>query len=162
MVEESSTVSMVGSKAVRAILIGGFVAGVLDITAAFVVGYKRRGLRPIDILHAVASGLLGPKSYEGGKWTAILGLALHFLIAFSWCVIYYMASRKLNFLLRYAVVSGLLYGVVVFFFMNMVVLPLSAVTFKVSFATVPLIIGLSTIMLCIGLPISLIIRKYST
>ena len=159
---ESSTTPKVGLSAVRTILIGGLVAGVLDITAACVVSYLRRGLKPADVMHAVASGLLGAKSFEGGNRTAIVGLALHFLIAFTWCVIYYVASRKLSFLLRYAVVSGLLYGVVVFFFMNLVVLPLSAVTFKVSFATVPLMIGMSTIMLCIGLPIALIVKKCSS
>ena len=54
---------------------------------------------------------------------------MHFLIALVAAAVYYAASRKLGVLLGRPVVSGLLYGVAVYVFMNFnfVVLPLSAV-----------------------------------
>jgi len=52
------------SKSLRAIFGGGFIAGALDITAAFVTS-GLRGVGPIRILQAIASGLLGADSYAG-------------------------------------------------------------------------------------------------
>jgi uncharacterized membrane protein YagU involved in acid resistance len=62
---------------------------------------------------------------------------------------------------RQAIVSGLLYGIVVYFFMNLVVLPVSAFPHQVSFPISSLIIGLVVHMLCVGLPIALVVRRYS-
>ena len=80
----------------RAILWGGLIAGALDITYAIVFYYFWSGVAPAVILQSVASGLLGRASYGGGFATAALGLFLHFLIAYIWATIYYLASRKLD------------------------------------------------------------------
>ncbi len=79
--------------------LGRFDSRALDITAAF-VNSGLRGVRPIRILQAIASGLLGAGSYKGGFATATLGLVLHFVIAFGATAVYYAASRKLTFLVR--------------------------------------------------------------
>ncbi|MEO7167842.1 MAG: hypothetical protein ABI787_09650, partial [Spartobacteria bacterium] len=64
----------------RAILIGGAIAGILDITYA--IGFSAwRGVAPLRLLQSVASGLLGAPAFEGGLPTAALGLFLHFCIA---------------------------------------------------------------------------------
>ncbi|HEX6719695.1 MAG TPA: hypothetical protein VF088_21500 [Pyrinomonadaceae bacterium] len=142
------------------ILWGGLIAGTLDICAAFVSAWLRAGVGPVRVLHSVASGLLGPDAFQGGTKIAVLGLVLHFLIATIWTVIFYLASRKLLFLVERPVTFGLVYGIVVYLFMNFVVLPLSRATPR----PVPLsgrIIGLLIIMFCIGLPISLIVRRFS-
>ncbi len=108
-----------------AILIGGAIAGALDITYA--IGFSAmRGVAPSRILQSVASGLLGAPAFEGGVATAALGLVLHFCIAFLWAAIFYLASRAITFLTRHPVVSGLFYGVLIYAAMNLVVLPLSA------------------------------------
>jgi len=147
-------------RAYRAILWAGLVAGALDITAAIITnGF--RGIRPVSILQSVASGLFGADSYKGGFKTAALGLLFHFIIALTAAAVYYAASRQLKFLVRHPVVSGLLYGVAVYFFMNLVVLPLSAFPHKITFRPAMLVTGLIVHMLCVGLPISLLIRRYS-
>ena len=94
------------SKALPAIGWGGLIAGILDITTAFI-----RWRPPVRLLQGIASGLLGPRAFQGGWGTAVLGLALHFFIAFSAAAIYYAASRKLAFLRQRAVVWGLFYGI---------------------------------------------------
>src|SRR6202040_3577781 len=109
----------------RAVLWAGFACGVLDITAAFIV-YGFFGARPVPLLQGIASGLLGPRAFQGGLAAAMLGLLCHFVIAFGAATVYFAASRAVPALLQHAVASGALYGVAVYFFMNRIVLPLSA------------------------------------
>ena len=160
MSEVSTSFPQEKSRAYKGLLWAGLLAGCLDLTAALVTN-SLRGLRPVGVLQAIASGLLGTQSYRGGLKTAALGVLLHFVIAFGAAVVYFAASRKLRFLLQHAVVCGLLYGVAVYFFMNLVVLPLSAFPHKVTFRPGLLVTGLIVHMLCVGLPISLVIRHYS-
>ena len=82
------------------------------------------------VLEYVASGLVGADSFKGGFGTAVLGLALHFLIALAACAVFYAASRKFTILVKRAVVCGLVYGIAVYAFMYLVVQPL---TFHTSF-----------------------------
>jgi uncharacterized membrane protein YagU involved in acid resistance len=148
------------SRAYRAILWGGLIAGTLDLTAAFVTN-GWRGLGPLRILQSIASGLLGADAFKGGFAIALLGVLLHFLIAFIAAAVYYVLSRKFKFLVQQAALSGLLYGIAVYWFMNLVVLPLSFVPFKISQRPALLITGLIVHMLCVGLPIALTVRRYS-
>ena len=85
------------------------------------------------MLQSIASGVLGLNSYNGGLKTAALGLGLHFIIATGWAAIFYLASRKLKFMVQQPIVSGLLYGIAVYCLMNLVVLPLSAFPHKMQF-----------------------------
>lgn len=149
------------SGSLRGILWGGAIAGALDITFACTYYGWMRGRNGVAVLHSVASGLLGAKASEGGAATAVLGLVLHFIIAFGAATVFYLASRKVPFLLRHAVVSGLIFGICVYFFMNLVVLPLSAYPRAISFPLRGTIIGLLVHMFLIGLPISLSVRRFS-
>lgn len=147
-------------KPYRIILLAGLIAGVLDIMAA-VVTTLLRGRPPVRMLQSIASGVLGLNSYNGGLKTAALGLGLHFMIATGWAAIFFLASRKLTFLVQQPIVSGLLYGIAVYCLMNLVVLPLSAFPHKMAFPLSGVIIGVTILMLFVGLPIALIVRRYS-
>src|SRR2546423_15224751 len=105
--------------AARAIVITGLIVGAMDITSAFIIAISR-GSTPTRLLQFVASGLIGQKAFQGGAATAALGLGLHFVIAFAVVAIFYAASRRLAFLRRQAVVSGIIYGLIVFGVMNLV------------------------------------------
>ena len=145
------------SQACRAIGWAGLLAGSLDITVAFVEA-GREGRSPVSLLQGIAGGLLGMSSFRGGLATAALGLFFHFLIATTAAAVFYLASRKLRFLVKHAIPSGLLYGVVVYAFMNDIVLPLSAYHTKIA---LPHILDVAVLMVMVGLPIALIVRKYS-
>jgi hypothetical protein len=145
--------------AMLAILWAGFACGVLDITAAFVV-YGFFGAKPVPLLQGIASGLLGPKAFQGGLATALLGLLCHFVIAFGAATVYFVASRAMGILVEYTVVFGALYGVAVYFFMNRIVLPLSAAA-KRPFSLKLMIVGGVIHIFCVGLPISLSVRRFS-
>lgn len=157
----TSSASSWPSQARRAIGWAGLVAGSLDITAALVLsGLEGKG--PVHLFQAIAGGLLGMSSFQGGLATALLGAFFHFLIAFTAAAVFYVTSRKFKFLVRYAILTGLLYGVMVYVFMNYVVLPLSAYHVKVALPPMAeLIKGMSIVMFLVGLPIALIVRKYS-
>jgi len=146
--------------ATRVIFWAGLIAGTLDLTGACVVSWLRTGTAPVRIFQSVASGLYGQASFTGGAKTAVLGVVLHFIIATTWAAVYYLASRRLSFLIAHTIISGVAYGVFVWLFMNFVVLPLSAITIR----PVPLssrIISMLIIIFCIGLPIAFIVRRLS-
>ena len=113
------------SNGMLAVFWGGLVCGVLDLTSA-IGGYGLRGVPPIRILQSVAAGALGRDSFNGGTRTAALGVFFHFFIAFSAAAVFYFASRKITFLTAHPVISGVLYGELVFLFMHFIVIPLSA------------------------------------
>jgi hypothetical protein len=145
--------------AILAVLWAGFACGVLDITAALVV-YGYFGAKPVPLLQGIASGLLGPRAFDGGLATALLGLLCHFIIAFGAATVYFAASRAIGPLTQYAVISGALYGVAVYFFMNRIVLPLSAAA-KRPFSLKMMIVGVVIHIFCVGLPIALSVRRFS-
>src|SRR6267154_3604551 len=107
------------SSAFLSIVVGGGIAGTLDLLQACILfGWR---IPPV-----IAGGLLGRRAFQGGAATYVLGVFLHFFIAFSAAAIYYGASRKLAFLKEYPLVCGLFYGIAVELVMSYIVLPLSA------------------------------------
>jgi uncharacterized membrane protein YagU involved in acid resistance len=147
------------SGALHAVVWGGLISGTLDLTYIMTF-YAFRGVGFQTIPHAIASGLLGVKSFAGGWPTAILGICLEYVITFVATVVYYIASRKLTFLTRQAVVWGVLYGVAIYFFMHNIVVPLSAAPkFQHTVLTVTVdFIGHITV---IGPPMALAVKRYS-
>jgi hypothetical protein len=105
-----------------AILLGGFVAGTIDIGAATLI--SGRGV--VFILHAIAGGVLGMASFKEGAGAAALGLLLQWAMSLIIAAIYVLAASRSALLRRWWIVGGLAYGVGIFFVMNYVVVPLSA------------------------------------
>jgi hypothetical protein len=155
-----SSAHTASASAFLAIFWGGLACGILDITQAFTAWGLEDGVKPVSILQHIASGLIGPKSFQGGAKTAALGAMLHFFIAFGAATVYYLASRWLTFMTDHAILSGLLYGEAVFLFMYFVVVPLSAAT-RSQFTLATLITGPIGHMFLVGLPIALAVRRYS-
>jgi hypothetical protein len=139
---------------------GGLIAGTLDLTAACVYSWVRSNVRPVSVFQFIASGVLGAESFTGGTKTALLGVALHFVIATGAAAVFYFASRKWLFLVERPIIAGLLYGIPVYVFMNFVVLPLSEVQQRQQPMSAR-IINLVILMVCIGLPIALIVRRFA-
>jgi hypothetical protein len=132
---------------------------VLDIAAAF-LAYAHSEAQGIRLLQGIASGLIGPAAFQGGLRTALLGLVCHFVIAMLWAAIYFAMSRRAAFLLEHAVVSGAIYGVVIYLVMNLVVIPLSAIGPR-PFSLSAAIVAAAILVPCVGLPIALTVRRFS-
>ena len=105
-----------------AILLGGLVAGTLDIGAAVLISGKDAAF----ICQVIASGLYGKASFAGGTGTMVTGFLLQELMGLIIAAVYVLASLRFPVLLQRWLVCGLLYGVVIYFVMNYAVVPLSA------------------------------------
>jgi uncharacterized membrane protein YagU involved in acid resistance len=105
------------------ILLGGIVAGTIDIGSASLIN----SAKPAVILQAIAAGLLGKSAFSGGSATIELGLVLQWLMSIVIAAIFVGAAQWRPVLKRHWIKAGLLYGIVVFIVMNYVVLPISAV-----------------------------------
>jgi hypothetical protein len=137
-----------------AIAVGGAIAGTADLLQACIqLGW--------DIPLFIAAGLLGETAEHGGIGTYVLGVFLHFLIAFSCAAIYYTASRKLRFLTEYPLLCGLYFGATVKLVMHLIVLPISALHATEPFSLHDLRIGLLQKMIVVGLPISYSVRWFA-
>ena len=136
------------------ILVGGAIAGTLDHISAMITFGPR-------VSRAIAAGLVGRWALQAGTGMLILGLLLHFFIAFSAATIYCLSSRRLPFLRDHWLVCGMFYGIGVFLVMNLVVLPLCALHAAGPYQLHGLIQGVVVHMLIIGLPISFSLRKLS-
>ena len=108
------------------VLLGGLAAGAFDITYACIFWYFKRGVMPARVFQSVASGLLGDTSFTGGWRTAALGLVLQFFIATCMAITYYLFARRWSQLWEKPWTYGPLYGLLLYFIMNYIVVPLSA------------------------------------
>ena len=154
----------------KAILYAGALVGVLDITAACIQVYIASGMMPIRLLQGVAGSLLGRGSHNGGFATAALGLLMHFTMALIVATIFYALSRRfpLPKNLLGVVAVGLLYGAAVFAVNNFATAPFlswvrglylhTPILFKPPMGWSQLVIHL----FCVGLPIALVMRQYSS
>ena len=143
----------------RALAWGGLLCGLLDTAAAGVV-YGSLGVPLERLLQGIASGLLGPRAFAGGVATALLGLLLEFVIAFAAAAVYTGAARAFAVLARHPIPAGLFYGIAVYWFMQLVVLPLSAYGRR-PFSPRLTLIGIAIHMVCVGLPIALAASRFS-
>ena len=119
------------SPRLRAILVGGSIAGTLDILFAIAFAIFN-GRTATWLLQTVATGALGQSAYEGGATAAVLGLAGHFALSFGWAALFVVVAARQPRLLARPLVTALLFGLVVFLAMRLVVLPLSAFPYPVS------------------------------
>ena len=143
-------------KVSRAILLGGLTVGILDGLDA-VIFFGFRGVAPQRIFQAIAAGLLGKESFQGGMATAALGLVLHLCIATTIVAVFVLASQRLPALTRRPFLWGPLYGVAAYLVMNFVVIPLSAANSGPKALSV-LINGVLIHILGVGLPSALFAR----
>lgn len=143
----------------RAWLLGGAVVGVLDLLDALIF-FGLRGAKAVLVLQAIAAGLIGRETARsGGAVTVLIGLAVHFAIAFTIVGVYHLVAGRVTILARQPFIFGPLYGVAAYLVMNFVVLPLSATPPGSAPIPLPVLInGLLIHALGVGLPSALSAR----
>ena len=112
--------------ALRAILLGGFTAGLCDFIYPSVRKIMAGGSW-MEPWWGVAYGLLGERSKGGGLPMALLGASLHFFICISGAALLWLLVSRVKFIPRQWFVLGVLYGIAVLITMNYIVLPLSQI-----------------------------------
>lgn len=108
-----------------AILLAGLIAGSLDLTFAFTFYGLMSGATPIRILQTIASGWLGHDAVNDGLPAAALGFVSHYGILFGAATLYLIAMLRLRWMTAHAYLYGIAYGMMIYAFMHLVVLPLS-------------------------------------
>ena len=153
------------AKPFTATLLGGLVAGALDITYACVHWNIAHDVAPMRIFQSVAAGLLGRDAAVAGGWnTAALGLALHFVMTTIMAAFFVAATRAMPALNRAPLLSGVIYGLGLYAVMNFIVVPFSntgdgtirAPEFNQFFYG-----GLLAHTLLVGVPIALIAKRFA-
>lgn len=141
-----------------AVVVGGLVAGALDIV--FAISFAAyNGMPPVRLLQVVASGVFGKAAFSGGVAMAACGLALHFAMSILWAAVFLALALLRPALVRRPFVAGIAFGIVVFLAMRPVVLPLSAFPFPVTFKPLATVLDLLSHTFLFGVPIALALRR---
>ncbi|HEY1890187.1 MAG TPA: hypothetical protein VGG63_07265 [Steroidobacteraceae bacterium] len=106
----------------RAILIGGLVAGTIDIEAAALINH----VSPVLIAHYIASGALGKSALSAGTSAAYIGVLLQWGMSVIIAAIYWSVTARMPRLRAQWWLGGLLAGAVIYLVMNFIVMPFSA------------------------------------
>ncbi|HEX5313372.1 MAG TPA: hypothetical protein VFX38_00485 [Gammaproteobacteria bacterium] len=130
-------------RALRAVVCGGLGAGTLDIFIAAWIGR----VSPLVVMQAIASGLLGSAALRGGASAAALGFLSQWILSLIIAAVYVLSAQRIRLLVRYWFVTGIAYGVVIFFVMNYVVMPLSAAPFGPHFTARSFVLNLLAMLL---------------
>jgi len=144
---------------IKTIFRAALLAGTLDGLAAVLMYVIDTGKDPMNIFRFIASGVFGSKAFEGGITMGLWGIFFHYLIATGWTVLFFIAYPRIKPLSRNKYITGLSYGIIVWFIMNLVVLPLSNVP-PLTMNRESILIGMIVLMTCIGLPISIIVSRH--
>jgi hypothetical protein len=143
----------------RSIALGGTFIFVNQLITLWIMATLIQGTPYLVVLQYIASGAVGESAFTGGAATALLGVVFHLLISFIVAAIFLVAADRIPLVRRNVLVSGLLYGVAVFFVMNLLVVPLSA-TPAIPPPTLPwLIVSIIEHTLLIGLPLGYLARR---
>ena len=143
----------------RVILTAGLICGVLDALSAIAVS-AYFGAGPMRVFQGIASGLLGRSAFQDGIGAALLGVALHFVVATGASTAYYLASRTLPVMVGRPLICGIAFGVLVHLFMTFIVIPISAIGRR-PFVLRSFVIFLIVSMVVIGPSIAFTVRHFS-
>jgi len=151
------------------VLVATAVVALLDgLFAVVVFASILRATTATRIFQGIAAAVLGrADALAGGPRTALLGLALHILVALAWTTVWafaYWRSATLRLLVRStagAVTAGALYGVFVHLTMQLAVLPLTAAGRGPLFSAGSLLVLLAHVTV-VGPPIVLLVRRRPT
>jgi uncharacterized membrane protein YagU involved in acid resistance len=141
------------------IIKAGLIVGTLDIVAAFIQFFIQTKNNPLIILKYIASGILGKEAFSGGGLVILLGLILHYIIAFSFTILFFWLFTKIKILSRSKIITGILYGIFIWVVMNLIVVPLSNIPAR-PFDIVNAIINAVILIVCIGIPLSFMANKF--
>jgi hypothetical protein len=150
----------------QAIVSGWLLCGVLDITAACVQAWIQAGRTPAEVLKGVASALWGRAAMDAGAGMAAIGLGMHFTVALTATLVFYVLSRRVGVLRTAPLwVVGPMYGVLVFCTMNYGTLPALSWVRSLYLGTPPRWPGtmswpqLLIHLICVGMPIAWGVRR---
>jgi len=145
---------------VSTLLGAGILVGFLDGLAAVIQTLVNNG-NLVKTFQFIASGIFGTSAFSGGNTMVALGVLFHFCIAFIWTLIFFFLYPRLKLNSINWIITGILYGLVVWAGMNFVVLRLSN-TPALPFTWTGAIRSMLILIVAIGLPLSFLARRRYT
>ena len=144
---------------ISVIIKAGLLAGTLDILSAFLYSYIKRGTQPQTVLQNISKFALGKTTFSDSTILTVTGLLVHFAIAMSWTILFFILYRQLKLMKQNKIITGIVYGLVVWTVMNIVVLPLwNHKPFVFNPESSP--INALILIVAIGLPLSFIAHRH--
>jgi len=142
-----------------AIFWAGLLAGTLDIAAAMINSNLTSGSPPTKVLLGIASGVFRQRAFAGGWEMPAAGLFFHFVVSYAFATLFFLVHPRVRLLGKRPIIAAILFCAVVWSVMNLVVLP---VTFgrPFHFDLKGFSRGFPILVVCFGLPISLLARRY--
>jgi hypothetical protein len=126
---------------VPALLLAWLVTGVADGLFSSALSVFAYGSTVSRLFQGVASVLIGPTAFDRGTPTVLLGLLLHFGVAFSWSVVFVLLLVRSGWIRglvtswRGVIMVAAAYGPFIWMVMSLAVIPLfthrpPAITFR--------------------------------
>lgn len=147
-----------------AALTAGLIAGALDIVAACLQAYLKNDTPPMQVLRGVASGAFDPKTFSSPALLALCGLLIHFFIAISFTFFFFFLAKQVPSLVKYPIPIGIIYGLFVWAAMRFIILPyvsrLNPKPIVGQEAIKNAAIAAGIIVICVGIPVALLAKKY--
>lgn len=136
----------------KRIVLATLIAGTLDIGSAFV--YAMLAQRPPLAVPIGIASAVWPGAVRAGMAGVLAGLLVHFTIMSAMVAVYVTAIAKLRWSGRHPVLSGGLYGLILWAVMSLVVLPLRWPSLFPHFTTVNVVEQLFSHIVLVGIPIA--------
>jgi uncharacterized membrane protein YagU involved in acid resistance len=108
------------------------VTGIIDGLFSSVLSVAFYHSTVARLFQGVASVLVGPEALKGGTRTMLLGILMHFGVAFAWSIVFWVlvgqVDRIRNLLIspNGVLAISILYGPLIWMTMSLVVIPLLA------------------------------------
>lgn len=137
-----------------AVLLVSVLAGTLDLIAAHLHGWAISGRFPTYIFKGIASGLFGrERAFHGGFEMIAIGAFSHYLISFAFTLLFFLGAERAALLRTHVGIVGSVYALVVWSVMNLMVLPLSALSASLpDFTSASTYVGMVILVVALGIP----------
>jgi hypothetical protein len=137
------------------ILLASLIAGTLDgLAAVFILAKGQAAM----VFKYIASAVYGKQAFAGGSGMIWTGVALHYLIAAIFTVLFFILYDLMPVIRKRGFLVAVIYGIFVWVVMNLLVLPLTQVANTITLEGA--IKNILILIICIALPIVLIRHRY--
>ena len=147
------------SSAVKTVAWLGLLAGILDICAAFIMAYSKRGTSPTTVLQYIASAVFGKEAYTSGASMAVLGLIFHFIISYGCVIVFFWLYPKIKFLSMNVFLTAVIYAIAIWVVTTRIIVPLSKLGAS-KFVLVNALQATGILFIAIALPVTYFTRRF--
>ena len=144
----------------RSILRAGLIAGTLDISAAIIQYLIVTGNNPVRILRYIAGAIFPPELVSNNPLMPVVGLLMHYSIAMTYTIFYFMIFPVIRPVAKHWILSGAVYGLMVWVVMNLVMVPMTRIGHR-PFHLVNSLVGAGILVVCIGIPIAYYANRHN-